>query len=492
MGVQRLSGSDAGKVEAGSNIDARCIVEFRPIVHNNGSGYEWRGQYGFDWFRIGDCEESGHLTHYVDEHLVGIYTDQHDNRYVNGNTTDPDNPDYDNRRYFKYNANINGTTKNDYFADKLARYYTYKEITGLGLKIRNYIVPWICMGEPRSLVKIKMIVKSDSTNIENVGKIRIVSPGNYIVFGLGNKKKELSGKVIFNYIDIVGPFAKRQEIEVELLYMKQVPDNHSIKAYAYYNEAYLNYNGFDKKYHTLAGLLNVVDYYPLTVDVWFIPVFTQTDDVCSNPSIGDGRQNDGQGTNLNEQKENLRKFLAQTLVVPNFKDEEINGQNGNVYICFNSTSFVVNDGSRSGLHRRDYRLLQALLTEFRRKYGDDNAYKIFFINKKGFNTNNMGQLYEIKGHANDFANSEKSAVIFENPKRSTVCHELLHCFGLYHSFSNNNYNNIGNNDGFTFEKCKTSNIMDYQSSIDRISLWRWQWEKIRKEIERRQNQHGRF
>ncbi len=498
MGVQQLSGSDAGKVEAGGNIDARCIVEFRPIVHNSGSGYEWRGQYGFDWFRIGDCEESGHITHYVDEHLVGIYTDQHDNRFVNGSTTDPDNKDYDNRRYFKYNANINGTTKNDYFADKLVRYYTYKEISGLRLRRRNYIIPWINLAEG-SLIKIKMIIKDDSTKVENVKRIRVVSAGDHIKFGIDNKKVESHGKVVLNYIDFDGSFIKGQEIELFIWYYKQIPnncDNWEIKVYAYYDDNYLNNNGFDKEYHTLAGLLNFVNNGPLTVDIWFIPVFTQTDDVCSNPSIGDGRQNDGQGANLDAQKENLRKFLAQTLVVPNFKDEEINGNSKNVFVCLNSTPYIVNNRGENGLHRKGNDLLEELLRLFENEYGNDDAFKVFFINQVGFSGNYVGvqssDYYKISGHALDIPS--KSAVIFQDSINSTVSHELLHCFGLYHSFSNNNYkkNNVGNHDGFTFEKCKTSNIMDYPSSIDRISLWRWQWEKIRKEIERRQNQHGRF
>ena len=459
--------SDVGKLK--KTIDAKCIVEFRPFENANSNNhynddFVWKGQYGFDWYRIGDCKESGQHTHYVgSDHLVGVYTDQNNNRYVNGCTTDPDNKSYDNNRYFKYNFRENGTTKNDFFADELAQYHTYREIRGLKTVKRNYIIPWISLSE-HSFIKINMIIKNDSTNVEHLSKIVIFSPGDKVSFGIDNKLKKLTnGIVAFNYIVFKGPFAKEQTITVPLSYNKQIKTDHDhiIKAYAYFKEG-------GEEYRTLAGQFNIVNYNPKKVDIWFIPVVTQTDDVCYNPSTQNDQQSDSPCIDFNKQKENLRKYLAQALVVPNFMDE-----GRNVVISQDLSSFSV----RGGVSRSGYRLIQTLLKKFNDKYGENNAYKIFFINQKGFNDHGD----EIRGHSYGIGSHQRSAVIFSSLIESTVCHELLHCFGLYHSFSNNNYkkDNKGRSLGFTFKQYETSNIMDYQSSISRVSLWRWQWEIIR-------------
>jgi hypothetical protein len=59
--------------------------------------------------------------------------------------------------------------------------------------------------------------------------------------------------------------------------------------------------------------------------------------------------------------------------------------------------------------------------------------------------------------------------------RETPSHELLHTLGLPHPFDGNSHNAK-----FTFEYCKTNNVMDYTHNVrkKRLSLYHWQWQII--------------
>lgn len=486
-------------------IDARCIVEFRP---NN----DWEGEYGFDWFRVWDYQEprctiqygqnkgkyhpadktingnKNGATHYVKDNIVGRYYEVDSNGLLKSPPNDRIDPDVPNLECSLYTDVVD---KKYYWADLLAKYYTIKTIKRLS---RNYIVPWISLfydieskrsatfanfgAEAKTSAIIKMRIKKDSTNIKRIRKIRVVSLEDRVRFGKGNKQWKKNNKVIFNYIEFEGPFSSdpEQEITLPVNLRYSISEDWPIKAYAFYY-------GYDNSYYTLSGQINIIKSVPTKVDVWFIPVFTQTDNVCSNPSINYNQQF---GINLNEQKNNLRRFLAQSLIVPRFLDEDQNGININTFICLNANPFKVRTptSKEEGLHRKNYDLIDELLKQFNAKYGETNAYKVFFVNSIGFSGDYIGResdtYYKIGGHSYRIGGPMKSAVIFKDPSESTVCHELLHSLGLSHSFSNEG--------DFTYKKSMTSNIMDYSfvgekyNCLRRISLSLWQWRTINPQL----------
>ena len=102
-----------------------------------------------------------------------------------------------------------------------------------------------------------------------------------------------------------------------------------------------------------------------------------------------------------------------------------------------------------------------------------DAYKIFLFAVDGthFYEQNVYQ-GKLLGQGNGIPS--KAAVVFSLSGRNTtsvICHELLHCLGLFHSFSNRS--------PFTLQKGTTSNIMDYPvSPYELQTLWKWQWDKI--------------
>lgn len=523
MGVQRFTGDDAGNVEPlGGDIDARCIVEFRPIGNDqNDRNNVWEGQYGFDWFRINDCEE---LT------KSGLSDDKIINQTKNGFS-----------HYLDHDIIVgkyatNGDFVNSYnCADALANYLTYKKIPRLTRR-RNYIIPWISMGKPlTSIVKIKMIVKKDSTGIRNIRKIRVVSDEDYFVLysddsRASGKFVKKNGRVVFSCVDLFGPFNENgQEIKLTILYNeninKQIPANWAIKAYAFYNQDYTRNYNLDKEYHTLAGFLRIVNYSPLRVNILFVNFTVKAvvyNDQNGNPDITTSQlrtQRIGD-SEIDKQKDCLERYLSQALVVPSIRTENLTMyvDERNLVRESSTLQFLNSDlgCSRNVAKTRDYGYVFMItgknetrmksgrkpvrLHEKLEEYVNSNDfhngiysgyYKIFFINGIGVSNyegiNKINTEGSLGGEAIDI--DSKSAVVFSNPTDETVCHELLHCFGLYHSFSDKSH--------FTFKKCMTSNIMDYSFMVERggnngvvekynclklQSLGKWQWEMIRNKL----------
>lgn len=509
-------------------IDARCVVEFRP---NN----DWEGEYGFDWFRIGDHQEkqctykdpsnkdqyypknlttngaNDGATHYVNDNIVGRYFEVDSQGHLKRPPNDQKDPDYPN---YKCTLFTNTNKKEYYWADILAKYYTIKTIKGLN---RNYIVPWISLfynlkskhstaftnfgAEARTSAIVKMIIKKDSTNIKQIRKIRIVSLEDRIRFGKGNKQWKKNNKVIFNYIEFEGPFNLEQEIILPINLIYSLTEDWPIKAYAFYY-------GHDNKYYTLSGQINVVKSVPQKANILFV-----------NVNVGSISKDDSghetwslivQGMNLTEQEKNLEKYLSQATVVPTIEKEtlslyvderrnmipyEPNNPNNNIFLLDSSLGisknvaftsnrgyvFLVNGGNRTPwLGKQLENMINGACNG---KYTD--YYKIFFLNSMGvFSVSDIKKINSegsLGGIATDIGS--KSAIVFGIPSDETVCHELLHCFGLYHTFSNQSQ--------FTYKKCTTSNIMDYgfvggkYNCLKRISLSRWQWSEIRNNLENR-------
>ncbi|MCT4666046.1 MAG: hypothetical protein N4A45_12530 [Flavobacteriales bacterium] len=170
----------------------------------------------------------------------------------------------------------------------------------------------------------------------------------------------------------------------------------------------------------------------------------------------------------------LTKYLNQGIIKPMIHSEDLDLTKDKI---LNSTyrldrgkgkskQFVIND--IPSIHNH-------LLTEFEKVFKQyKGAFKVFFFDENGGEMikDKTGKLkYQGYNGAAQSTNS-LSVVLYNTHNTSTTTHEILHAMGLYHSFSNNGQ--------FTLEKAKTENIMDYShhKGINRISTWKWQWEKI--------------
>ena len=82
------------------------------------------------------------------------------------------------------------------------------------------------------------------------------------------------------------------------------------------------------------------------------------------------------------------------------------------------------------------------------------------------------------------------AVLFSGLDEETLAHEILHSFGLPHTFTNNVLPLVP----CTFKAQETHNMMDYshwkyeldlvteRNSKDRFYTWYWQWRIINRNI----------
>lgn len=533
MAKQVITGDQSDSVPGTNVIDSRCVVEFRP---DDG----WGGEYGFDWFRIGDCKELNYTiksgpdkgkthpvektingknngaTHYIKDEIVGKYSVNNTDN-VNGTPPDPDHPQlsgiFVHSKASKYSMadKLNNINKEYYWADKLVRYeYKFFEIIGSD---RNYIVPWITLFYssisknpnvkmlPKKMtikfsdgVRKDPIYKTQATvkliiNAKNIKRIEFKTIPHFLSISVDNK----DGCNTIDNVPNTQDNAPNTQHKLTIRCNCRFDENpQSVKAFAIHNDGT----------RTFAGQINVECCTPRVLDVYFVNVKTKYDNVPSKGGLPDF-------DSILSQEDNLKKYLAQAHLISDIHYEELdlhwnnnttNYQN-NQYDSLRGKVYLVSGKDERGWIRegdgtnRERELGDKLEKMFNDKlkemFGNEtskvNAYKIFFLDLPVFWNSAEADDTEkgsLAGKANKIVS--KAAIIAMVPKiSSTVCHELLHCFGLYHSFSNRG--------DFTYKKCMTSNIMDYQflkvadekkyNGLERVSLSLWQWRKIRKLFE---------
>lgn len=442
--MSAVTGNQSANVSGTKYIDSRCIVEFRP-------NDDWKGEYGFDWYRRGDTDENinGTITKSEYKTIVGKYVPRDPDHGKNAGTLQVDKP--------------GANPEKLYYADRLAREeYPIFKIKGIE---RNYIAPCISLyymstqqweGRQQRYLPQAMLYQKDGVfhehefckketvvkvliDAKNINKIEFtcdktltITPN--VLMGIPNGKSTRTIMIRHNYA---------------------FSDGHqSIKAFAHHQD------GVTK---TFAGQINVVKCEPKTVDICFVNV-----KVSTNKSISLGIPDNGFALT---QQDNLKRFFSQAHVIPNFTTRSLDLDQNKLS---NFVTTLTSNGGRTkfqsiivnGVNNDNnfvYRLEQWFNAE---NPGLSRAYKVFFIGEKGyaiFNNEYIG----LAGIALNIPS--KTLVVYKDPDESVVCHEILHCFGLWHSFSNQSKH--------TFEKYKTSNIMDYSENT--ISLWRWQWNVIR-------------
>lgn len=425
--------SGVNPAEKKQNNNSQCIVEFRPDT-------DWRGEYGFDWLRVGDYPEyinankSSHLSVY--KLLVGKY-----NPPFSENISEF----YNTNKYF----NNLETEYPETYQDNLGTtiYVPYLSLYFDSVQIWPRRVP-PCMLEKRidgHLYRKKECVVSAT--------IRLII-----------KAKNIS----------VIKFKCDDCIKVDPPYIQNIKDgedrtNTITITYKYYSGvekkviAKAVENGNSRK-EFVAGQLNIMGYYPKILNVCLFPIKTNNKKVVKTGSF----------TILEQEEERLRKFLSQALVVPVFHNRVITerGKYEEVKTLLNKYRQDGVNGlssTRSYLKSNNKKETKWLLSELNNLFPLHNdEYWIFLLDEDNEDgSKGEAWLNSIDEH-NQFCNA---AIVYRNPDLSVTCHELLHLLGLEHSFSNSSKH--------TFAKATTSNIMDYYSNDNHYSLWKWQWDMIR-------------
>lgn len=470
----KVTGDQSANVSGTKIIDSRCVVEFRP-------GDDWHGEYGFDWFRggnhevpfpvdmafkffqvqQGDTEENINGKNVASEYteIVGHYT-----------PVDPDDdPNYPNSN--SYNIKLKPIYNGRNYINELVEEYPI--FTVKGFANRFYLAPYISLyymsdtqwseGQPRRL-PAEMCEEGGSFAIKDICKTLVTIKANINAKNIDRIELECDNclSVAPQLISPVQDGKSSVKIAVRLNY-DFCEDHKSIKVKAYHK---------DRVTSTFAGQINIVRCKPKVIDVCFV-----------NVKLDRGQNNISSGFPsldfIEEQKKNLSRFLSQAHVIPNITEADLDLDINDLY-SHDFIQLLTNDGGYTKYE-------SIILNGVNGSHGDNDAfgeflentlnqsgvYKVFFIDEIGVAFLN-GMYLEFNGLAHGIPS--ETLVIYKNPSVSLVSHEILHCFGLWHSFSNNSVH--------TFEKYKTSNIMDY--SKDTYTLWKWQWEKINI------NANGRF
>lgn len=472
-----ITGTDATGVQNEEVIDPRCIVKFRP-------GDDWVGQYGFDWFRDGDYGEKVHtgtpiFSHYNNisnnDFLVGKYVTIINgvcHQFVRGETQDPDNPNATNRQFV--NVLRRGNYPFVFYKDFLKNNYSTVILKGHETDDRylfgnSYIVPTI------SLFFEDGTFTQDEWGCTEAKNISLLIHASDSVEKISFMVNACQNEIEINPKFIQKPFTSNKSINIKFKKGFYLEEFKTIKAIAHHADGT----------NTLAGQLNVVRCTPKTVKtICFVKIEVLKDGV----PISSGSSN---ASYIDVHKKNLRRYLAQAhVIIPEKNIREltfpisIDNQYQDYAKEIEGLQILFKYPSRG---KGNESLGQKIEKEFNKKHKQlKNALKLFLCPcncAKGRLDTTIDRISRLSGkflggHAVDIPS--KSCIVFNNnPNNSSdafiPCHELLHSFGLWHSFSNKSPH--------TFEKYKTSNIMDYPKSLQQMSLWRWQWSVVNKSEE---------
>lgn len=445
--------SEAKNVSGSKFIDPRCIVHFRPKN-------DWDGEYGFDWYR----------NEY--DNIVGKY--------------DPDDPDeiddceliHDNKglieSYRKKYIKLENNKTEPYLVPWMSLWYKALEITYKGdiipaemkdqnkcrldyYKYQAELELYIEKAEKIERLEFCYINKGEDIPLDKDDSLELhISDSEYPQYNeeghiIKNKVEEgkTTIKIVYKH-----PYNKKD-------WTPNNNDYFSIRVYARHQD------GITK---TLAGQLNIIKCKPRIVDICLVNVIQY---------FTDSQYDYTDKIALETQKENLRKYLAQVHIIPNFitipmKVEFYKKEFDKHKNKSHPTKGIVYISNHGELECK----LENRFNEENNLY--HNYYKIFFLTKEVYD--NKIEVFS-KSDTNTAGNAlvgTKCAALYmsNNPTReTTIVHELFHCFGLEHSFSNKS--------DYTYRICKTDNIMDYvynkkegDNPSKLMNTWKWQWDII--------------
>ncbi len=356
--------------------EALQIVPTSKVLVNFRTGNSYKGDYGFDWLRMGDTGKKGDVFY---KDFIGKYEYKKDalgnfvldssGKKILTNTFKKDNAEY----------------------TKLGKKF---EMPKHPIKANDkYVVPvLVLLPNKKATLTLKVEIEgSDAKKIEYKYDNTYFKLDKTEVSHKTVGKKELADDLT---IECIKEFGADKFIEVEA----------------------------DGKF---AGKLKVMPNDKANrykADIVFVKV---------KINIGNGVTT---GSTTNE-KRFLEKYLNQALIKPNIIEKELDLTadpilNSTYKLNFNGV-ITVND--ISGIHAH-------LRTEFDRVHtGYNDSFKVFLFGEAGgevkINRSSATRYYQGYNGAAESINS-KAVVLYNTHNTSTTTHETLHAMGLHHSFSN--------------------------------------------------------
>jgi hypothetical protein len=447
-----------------TNLDAKCIVQFRP-------NSKWKGEYGFDWFRIGDTDFDGDTNY---ETLIGRY---YDKALTDASTQINDNGNIWTKN-FKADPQPAAFSRFDRIEELKRTYgvFTYsleKDSAGDAIE-KQYYKPVIALlpveADPKNLGKFIETGKAKlELYLEFEKKEGVVVKPNKLVFEMDGVL--MDDKHTFVSIDKhtieKGDLAKK--IDVEITCKTDFTDDKEIKVWAITMD-----NAGNQTAKLQAGVLKMIaPAKKITKNI--VVVLVKTEGGTGNPA------------SLDIFTRNLKQaFIKTNITIEGVKgghlgkieidlsipSNNLHKANFDTACNVDRTSKFHNIRNRTQL---DYLLVKTLERDYNGQF--DNHFKLFFL----ANGTDMvlDENEEPKGYTAGYSHRDTDyGVMLWGHNKYTISHECLHGLGLPHSFFG---------DSFLYKALKTDNIMDYShlpidtatglpnTPIDRIATWYWQW-----------------
>ncbi|ELY2018407.1 hypothetical protein SL053_002331 [Flavobacterium psychrophilum] len=446
-------------------LPAKCIVQFRP--QNN-----WKGEFGFDWFRIGDTGLKGDVNY---ETLIGQYYDKaladvNTQRNTDANTW---------TTFFKADPQPAGFTSYDKI-EALKRVYGVFEYSiekdNAGKPInKKYYKPFIALlpiepdpnkaGNFIETGKAKLKLK-----LEFEKKDGKEAKPDMVIFEMDNILMDASHPLASIDKHTISKKEQKKEIDIEITCKAEFTSDKEIKVWAITQDA------AGKQITKLqAGVLKMIAPAKKTIKNIVVVI------VKTSAGVGVPKK-------LDIFKRNLKQALIKTNITTSALKAGINGEvkidlsvpaNNPFNLDFNSVCGIAS-GSKNitSNSRLDDLLTRTLERDYPGQF--NNHFKLFFLANTCSEVLDSGG-NQISATAGYSRHDSDYGVMFTGHSDFTIAHECLHGLGLPHTFFG---------DSFLYKAQATDNIMDYShqkadnvngidhKEIDRIATWYWQWKII--------------
>ena len=465
---------------------ANCIVQFRPQS-------SWKGEFGFDWFRIGDTGRAGDVSY---DTIIGQYYDNDSN-----NATVLRNTDINTwTRFFRLDPQPTRFSEFNRL-DQLKReygikHYTIEKDSSNKDIIKPYYIPILSLF-PRQQDP------NDPRKFIETGEAELKL---HIQFGTiekdGKKTKDKPDRLRFEMDGILmndnHPFVKvnnpeivkkniDEKIDITITCINSFTENKYIKVWA----IKLNDKQEEIEKRQAGALKIIAPSYQMQKDIVIVKI--RTSNGIGAPS------------NYNQLSRNLR----QALIIPNIveKRRDASGQMKEIIldlrvpssnygqVDFNAEYEVIAGNIKKNKGNKNISIDNLLNQQLKRIYGNvfDNHFKLFFIANtyKSVSIGDEGGSGSTAGYSNVLTDY---GIMFGTHDAKTIGHETLHGLGLYHTFSDNIELQHAADSKYIYKALVTDNVMDYSENeidkvtmeahkpITRISTWYWQWKIINPNI----------
>ncbi|CAA0152545.1 hypothetical protein [Tenacibaculum maritimum] len=445
-------GTYAATPPAFKPIEAKAIVQFRPHKY-------WKGEFGFDWMRMGDTKIDGDIDYKKNVGNYGkIYAVKEGARFTPSKYIFLEN---------EYTPKIIVEKKDT--SNKPKKYYTPL--------LSLYKDPDLTNNPAAKLqLLIEIIEEPDELYIEFPKAFfeitnSIISKDNRNLKHFNIHKKSITKR-------------RLHKLNLEIKCIDTFENDKTLRVFAIKNK-----EDGSKGNPKLAGQLKVKANskpHRRISKIVFINVITNIKETRGSKKEGISKADSA------AQKAYLEPFLKQALIKPKIENKDLylfdtsnpntRVLNKNYTITKNGVKMYSKTHTSTNHELADFLVAQFNATPANNKY--KNHYKVFFLGEQGgIKLKESGKIINIGGASNGIGSKE--CVMYSNPLKFFLAHELMHCMGLYHSFDNKSKH--------TFKLGQTENVMDYShiqkyakpnSTLTQISTWAWQWSILKDKNEK--------